>query len=420
MSDSVMLTMDQLRVGLYIYLDMKWFDQPFAFGDFRIKSEEQIRVIRSLGLPRIRYNPELSNAVPGPALGLQDKPATPAPAPEIAAALEAKNAMIKRIGRQRAATARVTEAFVQTAKSIHAIDQNLFARPEESVRQANVLVGQIASSILSEAELAIHVMGETGSEEMYFHSLNVTILSMMMARDLKLPPPIVIALGMGALFHDVGKRNIPDRLQREMEAFTPAERTLFELHTVYGQDIAKRLQLSLPVQAILLEHHEHVDGSGFPAKLKGDAIGLLSRIVAIANTYDELCNPVNIADALTPHEALAHMFAKLRAKFDARILQIFIRSLGVYPPGSIVELSNGVLGMVTTVNTSNPMKPMLMIYDGNVPKEEAILVDMEHESDVSIVKAVRPAQVAPDVYRYLNPRKRVSYYFDPGAPQKPR
>jgi putative nucleotidyltransferase with HDIG domain len=410
-----MLTMDQLKVGLYIYLDMKWFDQPFAFGDFRIKNEEQIRVIRSLGLTQIRYSPERSTAVPAPPPPPSATPAAPPPAPDIAAALAAKNAMIERIRRQREASARVSEAFSQTAKSIHAIDQNLFARPDDSVRQAGTLIGQIASSILSEADLAIHVMGETGSEELYFHSLNVTILSMMMARDLKLPPPVVVALGMGALFHDVGKRDIPDRLQREVEAFTHAERTLVELHTVYGSDIAKRLKLAPAVQTIILEHHEHIDGSGFPAKLKGDAIGVLSRIVAIANRYDELCNPVNIADALTPHEALALMFAKLRAKYDVKILQLFIRCLGVYPPGSIVELSNGALGIVTTVNASQLMKPMLMIYNADVPKDEAVLVDLEHETDVSIVKALRPAQVPPDVYRYLNPRKRVSYYFEAGG-----
>lgn len=415
MSDCVMLTMDQLKVGLYIYLDMKWFDQPFAFGDFRIKNDEQIRVIRSLGLAQVRYNPELSTAAPGPAQAPSTESAAPPPAPDIAAALAAKSAMIARIQRQRAATARVSEAFTQTAKSIHAIDQNLFARPEESVRQAGALIGQIANSILSESELAIHVMGETGAEELYFHSLNVTILSMMMARDLKLPATLVVALGMGALFHDIGKRDIPDRLQREVSAFTPAERTLFELHTVYGNEMAKRLKLPPGVQSIILEHHEHIDGSGFPAKLKGEAIGLLSRIVVIANHYDELCNPVNIADALTPHEALALMFAKLRAKFDPKILQLFIRCLGVYPPGSIVELSNGALGMVTTVNASKPMKPLLMIYHAEVPKEEAILVDLENEADVTIVKAVRPAQVPPDVYRYLNPRKRVSYYFEAGG-----
>jgi len=171
------------------------------------------------------------------------------------------------------------------------------------------------------------------------------------------------------------------------------------------------------VLAIIREHHELFDGTGYPGKLKAEAIGLLSRIVVIANYYDELCNPLTVADALTPHEALSLMFAKLRGKFDAKLLQVFIRCLGVYPPGTIVQLSNGVLGMVATVNTARPMKPMLVVYDANVPKEEAIMLDMEHETEVNIAKAIRPAQVPREVYGYLSPRKRVSYYFDAASPR---
>ncbi len=109
------------------------------------------------------------------------------------------------------------------------------------------------------------------------------------------------------------------------------------------------------------------------------------------------------------------MFAKLRGKFDAKLLQVFIRCLGVYPPGTIVQLSNGVMGMVATVNTERPMKPILVVYDADVPKEEAIMLDMERETEVNIAKAIRPAQVPREVYNYLSPRKRISYYFDATA-----
>jgi hypothetical protein len=157
------------------------------------------------------------------------------------------------------------------------------------------------------------------------------------------------------------------------------------------------------------------DGSGYPRAIKGDATGVLARIVAIANFYDELCNPTSVAAALTPHEALSLMFAKQRAKFDPALLQVFIRCLGVYPPGTIVQLSNGVTGMVATVNTAKPLKPVVTIYDPDVPSDEAILVDLERESDLNVAKAIRPAQVPKEIYVYLSPRKRVSYYFDVGT-----
>ena len=418
--DNSYITMDQLKVGLYVYLDLKWFEHPFAFNNFKIKDEEQIAVIKTLGLRKVRYDAARSDQRPAPSQPEKprDETAT-APILKEHPALAAKRALVEKIRVQREASARIETAFVDTAKTIHNVEKNLLTHPEETLRQADQLVEQIADSILSAPELALHVMGDKmGGEEMYFHSLNVTMLSLMMARDIKMPAEAVKSLGMGALFHDIGLREIPNKILLKMEPLTQAERNYFELHCQYGIEIGHGLKLPAPTIAIIREHHELYDGSGYPQKLKGDAINLLARIVAIANHYDELCNPLNISNALTPHEALATMFAKLRAKFDPRLLQVFVRCLGVYPPGTIVQLSNGVIGMVATINTAKPMKPMLVIYDPQIPKEEAILVDMETEVDVNIAKAIRPAQLSREIYNYLSPRKQVSYYFDASTPNK--
>jgi len=418
MADEHFVAMDQLQVGLYVHLDLKWFEHPFAFSHFKIKSDDQIKTLRGLGLKRVRYNPELSDGTPPKPVAPADAPASaPVDAmPELSPVMLAKRAMMEQMRLRREAAERIERAFANTASVIRDIEKNIYSRPVETVQQATKLVKDIADSILSVPELAIHVMGDKlGGEELYFHSLNVTMLSMMMARDLKLPLEVVGVLGMGALLHDIGRKEVPDKILRKTEPLTPAERNFYEMHCQFGVDIGQRLKLPATALAIIREHHELFDGTGFPAKLKGEAIGLLSRIVVIANHYDELCNPMLIADALTPHEALSLMFAKLRGKFDAKLLQVFIRCLGVYPPGTIVQLSNGVLGMVATVNTARPMKPMLVVYDVNVPKEEAIMLDMEHETEVNIAKAVRPAQVPREVYSYLSPRKRVSYYFDAAA-----
>lgn len=421
MSDNPHISIDQLRIGLYIYLDLGWVDHPFAFSHFKIKSEEQIQTIRGLGLQQLRYNPSLSDPPhPSPAA----LPATQAPSPQaisehIAHAQEAKRAMVERIKVQREAAMRIENAFVNTAKTVRDIEKNLFAQPAKSVQQATQLVTQITDSLLCAPELAIHVMGDKlGGEELYFHSLNVTMLAMMIARDIRLPPEVMSALGMGALFHDIGRKEIPPRILLKTEPLTQAERHLYEMHCQYGVDIGQRLQFAPLTLAIIREHHEMFDGSGFPQKLKGEAIGVLSRIVALTNHYDQLCNPPSLADALTPHEALSVMFARLRNKFDPKLLQVFIHCLGVYPPGTIVQLSNGEIGMITTVNTAKPMKPMIIIYDENIPRDEAILTDLERETDLNIAKAIRPAHVPGKIHSYLNPRKRISYYFDAGQPEQ--
>lgn len=409
---------------MYIHLDLKWFDHPFAFNHFKITNEDQIQTIRSLGLKTLRFSPELSDATLQAVLTPMDTTRKPlvekAVVPEIpvepSPAMQAKRAMMAQMKLRRETAERIERAFVDTAQTVRSIEKELYSRPVETAQQASKLVQKIADSILSAPELAIQVMGDRlGGEELYFHSLNVTMLSMMMGRDLRLPVEVVGVLGVGALMHDIGRKEVPDKILMKTEPMTPAERNFFELHPTYGADMAKRMNLPAAALAIIGEHHEFFDGTGYPSKLKGEVIHLLSRIVVIANYYDELCNPVSIADALTPHEALSLMFAKLRGKFDPKLLSAFIRCLGVYPPGTIVQLSNGLIGMVSTVNTARPMKPIVVVYDAEVPKEEALLLDMDTQSDLNIGKAIRPAQVPREVYSYLSPRKRVSYYFDATA-----
>lgn len=424
--DAQVISIEQLRVGQYVHLDLKWFEHPFAFSHFLIKSQQQVDTIRALGLQTVSINPllgagpELSPAHPSP---LSDGAAAAVPTPP-SAALPAsvaplKLAMMAQMKLRRDAASRIESAFVNSAKLIRDIERDLDRRPQESVQLATTLIRRIADAILVAPELAIQVMGDKmGGEEQYFHSLNVTVLSIMMARDLKMPPELAGVLGVGALLHDMGHKQVPDKIRLKTSALTQAERHFFEMHCQFGADMAQQLQLAPAAAAIVREHHELFDGSGYPAKLRGEAIHSLARIVAIANYYDELCNPPSLADALTPHEALSLMFAKLRGKFDPRILQILIRCLGVYPPGTLVQLSNGAICMVVTVNTARPMKPVVMVYDPEVPKEEPIWLDMEREAEFNIAKAIRPSQVSRDAYNYLSPRKRISYYFDASTAQR--
>jgi len=425
MADTLTISIDQVQIGLYIHLDLKWFQHPFAFSHFKVKTEDQLRILRGLGLATVRVDPALSDGpVPMPApASAQPAPPTPAPlSPEARAespVMTAKREMMERIREQRENAARIEQAFVNTARAIRDIDRNLFSQPAETVRVAGKLIGQITDSILSAPELAINLMGDKlGGEEIYVHSLNVTMLSMMIARDIKLPHEVASLLGMGALLHDVGTKNIPDKVLNKLDAYTHAEQALVETHCHAGFEIGQKLGLAAPALSIIRDHHEMFDGSGYPRHLQGEAIGILPRIVAIANHYDELCNPRNPADSLTPHEALSLMFAKMRSRFDPKLLQVFIRCLGVYPPGTIVQLANGVVGMCVNVNTAKPTRPQVMIYEASVPREEAIVVNLETQPDLNIVKSIRPSQVPKDIYNYLSPRKRVSYYFDASDPAR--
>jgi putative nucleotidyltransferase with HDIG domain len=290
--------------------------------------------------------------------------------------------------------------------------RNLLARPEETVQGADRLIRDMVQSMLADRNIAIHLMNDNiAGEDVYYHSLNVAVLSMMLGREAGLSAERINLLGVGALFHDVGKSRIPDQVLLKTEPLNHAERALYHLHCHMGEEIAEKLGLDPDAIAIVSQHHETMDGTGYPRGLKGDGISHLARIVAIANAYDNHCNRINPDESLTPHEALAQMFSKERVHFDDELLKMFIKCMGVYPPGSIVQLSNEAVGMVISINPSQTLRPSVLIYDPTVPKEDAIIIDLESEPDVSIVESFRPHLLLREIYDYLSPRKRVTYYF---------
>jgi hypothetical protein len=163
---------------------------------------------------------------------------------------------------------------------------------------------------------------------------------------------------------------------------------------------------------VIAMHHELLDGSGYPNKLEGAQIGKLVRIASIANTFDNYCNRVNPLESMTPAEAISFMFKKEQGKYDPVLMQLFVRSMGIYPPGSIVQLNDGQMGLVMSVNPGRLLQPSLLIYDPDVPKEEALWLDMRETPELSVVKVLRPAELDVAVLAYLDPRTRVSYYTD--------
>ena len=107
------------------------------------------------------------------------------------------------------------------------------------------------------------------------------------------------------------------------------------------------------------------------------------------------------------------MYGQYRQRFDEVMLKAFIRCMGVYPPGSLVQLQDDRYGLVLGMHPTLPLKPTLILFDPKVPKEEALIVNLEHEESIAIARSVRPAQVPPEALEYLDPRQQVTYYVDP-------
>jgi len=130
----------------------------------------------------------------------------------------------------------------------------------------------------------------------------------------------------------------------------------------------------------------------------------------VADAYDELCNSPQFEKSLTPYEAISRIYAKRQDEFWEEAVLALIQNLGVYPPSSILELSDGSFGMVTSINLFDRMRPTLMLYNSDIPREEPIIVDLQQEPTLTIKQSLRPVDVPRNVWKYLNPRGMISYF----------
>ncbi len=402
-----------LRVGMFVQLDLGWLSHPFPLSSFRISSEEQIATIRALGLKRVRWSSEQSDsgkpAASGAAATPAAEPAAPAESPEARARREHR----ERLGAQRAALMQCERQFAEATRELRRAFDLVGAQPAQAGAHAAALAKGLADKMLGAEDLCIRLLSEAAGDKASTHALNVALVSMLMGRSFGLAEADMLDLGAGALMHDVGKLDLPDRVRHREDHFSAAEQRLYEEHVAFGIAQARKMGLTQGATLVVGQHHEHADGSGFPLKLNTDRMSPLARIVALVNRYDNLCNPHVIAHALTPHEALSMLFAQSKTKFDTAILGAFIKMMGVYPPGSAVQLTDDRYALVVSVNSSRPLKPRVLVHEHGVPRDEALLLDLEHADGLGIRRSLRPQQLPATTLAYLAPRPRVAYFFEP-------
>jgi putative nucleotidyltransferase with HDIG domain len=416
------IDINQLQVGLYVHLDLGWMDHPFTLSNFKVKDEEQIHKIKSIGLKKLRYDPKRSDCKPLPAQDtLPKKTITSNTTKEVhvdPVVIEEiqptpMDPKVERLVKLHAHIEESEKKFVVASDLTLHITTNLLQTPKECIKQATQLVNDIVDTALMEGDVAIHALNGNGSSDKnYQQALNVTVLSLMMAKSIEMSKEDLRLLGIAAMFHDIGKTEIASNILNKKDPLTKSEQAHYEMHSEIGARIAQEVGLPSRVGKIILQHHEHADGSGYPDRLKADEIDPLARLVALANSYDDLCNPLDISLSKTPYEALAFMYAHQRSKYDETLLKHLIKELGIYPPGSIVQLSTGVHGVIISSNPNKPLRPYVMVHDPLVNRQNPRIIDLRDEPKINIISCLRANQLPPEVAHYLNPRTKISYFIE--------
>jgi HD-GYP domain-containing protein (c-di-GMP phosphodiesterase class II) len=431
---SATIAVEELRVGMVIHLDGGWLSHPFPLSTFRIASVDQIATVRGLGLARVRWSPEKSE-LPVPEVANVADVAAGASAPSAAdnasvvplaradAALplhaELSTEAVRRqwLAQQRDAAQRCERQYGEAAKVYREAQDAVLTRPAHAGRTSEALTRAMLDKMLGSEDIGIRLVSG-GGDRNAAHALNVAVISMLIGRTLGLGEQDMQDIGVGALLHDAGKLEVVDRCRHAEEGFSSAELAAYRDHVPKGVALGTRMGLSPGALAVLAQHHEHADGTGFPDRLNSDRMNIGARIVAIVNRYDNLCNPGSRAPALTPHEAVAMLFAQGRLRFDAAVLGAFIRMMGVYPAGSLVQLTDDRYGLVVGVNSSRPLKPRVLVHDapaGRSPGAASQLIDLECVPDLGIRRSLAAHKIPAASLQVLDPRPRVAYYFEPMA-----
>src|SRR3990167_931602 len=428
----ILIDISQLRIGMYIQLELSWMSHPFPVSSFRIASESQIEILRGLGLSQIRYNPAKSDQPPpdsqfSPAAsedlvgdegvmpegtvngaGNEPKPPASTESDPKQAALQLKKKLLEQQRRLDACDQR----FMAIARQYRKLADSAEGSPAMARVESEALVTDSVNELLGSTESVISLLSEGVGERNALHPVNVMVLCLLMGKAQGLSPVAMQDLGMAALLHDIGKLRLPAAINGPFPVMTPAEETRYRSHVGESVRLGQSMGLSKGVLLAIAQHHEMADGSGFPLRLRGEELCLAGRILSLVNHYERLCNPGRSAQTMTPHEALSVMFAQQKNRFDAVELGIFIRMMGVYPPGSVVQLVNDRFAMVVSVNSSRPLRPRVIVHDPRVPKDEALVLDLETVPELGIRRSLRPSQLPREALEYLSPRKRICYFFE--------
>ncbi len=245
---------------------------------------------------------------------------------------------------------------------------------------------------------AITMISVEREHDLVQSSLNCMIVSIILGKQLRIINSRLIMLAVAALLHDIGMTKIPEVLLNKKENLTSDELKIIHSHPVYSYKlITKSLKYQDEIGRIALHHHERWDGKGYPDKLIGKEISISSRIISVADAYGAMLKDRPYRGSMIGYKAMREILNDNSRRFDSDILKVFIKSMGIYPLGSLVILNDSSIARVNRVHNKAPLRPsvqILMTPAGRILKgvsEKS--VDLLTEKSLFIVRAISKEEI---------------------------
>ncbi|MGB5446623.1 MAG: HD-GYP domain-containing protein [Psychromonas sp.] len=397
----------QLTIGMYVSdLDRPWLGTPFALQGFEITSTDEIELVSDV----CEYvyvdvkRSKLNHYQPDRQIGGNNNTTQ-----------NFSKHSIKRSYQTPVIKYREDQVFVNkysveeelenagkayhnTRKTVNQIINNFKTGRDINISQAKEVINKCVESIFNNKDSLLWFT-VIKNRDLYTseHCLNVAILSIAFGRYLGHSEETLKTIGLCGLLHDVGKINIPLEVLNKDGCFSPEEFEIMKMHTTFGRDyLLKQPNIIAETIDTAYCHHEKIDGSGYPEGLNGSQIPYYAKLVAITDAYDAITSERVYQHVRTTLQAQKILYEASGNHFDPELVRAFIQWLGIYPPGSIVEMSNGEAGIVLSVNPKMKLKPrvLLLVDDQKNSQPQRIVdlykMDLDRYGNIYKIKASHP------------------------------
>ncbi|WP_341534009.1 HD-GYP domain-containing protein [Sporosalibacterium faouarense] len=248
------------------------------------------------------------------------------------------------------------------------------------------IIESFINELFSQKEILVKMVDIKSMDNYtYQHCVNVAVLSIIVGIEMQYNKEKLTHLATGAILHDLGKTYVPKEVLLKPGKLTSEEFEVIKNHSEKGYEYLKdNMYVSSISRVIALQHHERVDGTGYPRGISGDEINECAKIVAVADVYDALVSDRPYRQALSPNEAIEYIMGASGTHFDYKVAQAFIKMIVPYPEGTLVRLSNGDIAVVTKTNPKFSLRPKVRVVMRNGKAVENSTIDLVDEKNITI------------------------------------
>ena len=258
-------------------------------------------------------------------------------------------------------------------------------------------VKKIIQTLKEKREYLLDFSNLKSTEHNYLisHSVKTTIVSIALAEFLKFPPHRIIELGMGAMMHKIGMLKINESILTKKAELQEHEWKAIQAYPILGFKILKEMDFPKASAMAVLEHQERVNGSGYPRKVTGDQISLYGKILGVVSSYCAAVEKRPFKEGKNPHSGIMEILQDMGKQYDDKIVKALVFTLSVYPIGTVVQLTNKSIAIVTKTTPNNPKQPVVKVLTSETGEKltEKIIVDLSQNNKMQIARPLSKAEI---------------------------